>query len=70
MPSNEENGNVKRLRVTLVKSGIGYSQRQKGTIKALGLRKLGSAVEVSGTPEILGMLAKIPHLIRVEEAGE
>lgn len=55
-----------RLRIVWVKSSIGYSQRQKGTIQALGLRRLGDAVEHADTPAIRGMLAKVSHLVRVE----
>ncbi len=57
----------KKLRVTLVKSPIGYSKRQKGTVKALGLRKLHASVVHDDTPPIRGMIAKISHLVQVEE---
>jgi large subunit ribosomal protein L30 len=57
----------KKLRITLVKSGIGYSRRQKGTIRALGLRRLGDAVEQADTPVIRGMVEKVGHLVEVEE---
>ena len=56
-----------RLRIKWVKSSIGYSQRQKGTIRALGLRRLGHVVEQDDTPTIRGMLDKIGHLVEVEE---
>ena len=56
-----------KLRVTWVKSSIGYSQRQKGTIRALGLRRLGDVVEHNDTPEVRGMLNKVSHLVQVEE---
>jgi large subunit ribosomal protein L30 len=56
-----------KLRITWVKSGIGYSRRQKDTIRALGLRRLGAAVEQADTPVIRGMISKISHLVRVEE---
>jgi large subunit ribosomal protein L30 len=59
-----------RLRIKWVKSSIGYSQRQKGTIRALGLRRLGDAVEQSNTPAIRGMLDKISHLVEVEEVSK
>jgi len=60
-----------KLRITWVKSTIGYSRRQKDTISALGLRRLGDFVEQADTPVIRGMVAKIAHLVRVEEvAGE
>lgn len=57
----------KALKITLVKSPIGYSKRQKGTVKALGLRKLHQMVTHDDTPVIRGMIAKISHLVSVEE---
>jgi large subunit ribosomal protein L30 len=59
-----------KLRITWVKSSIGYSQRQKGTIRALGLRRLGDVVEQDDTPAIRGMVERVSHLIRVEEPAE
>jgi large subunit ribosomal protein L30 len=56
-----------KLRITWVKSSIGYSRRQKGTIRALGLRKLGDVVEQANTPAIRGMVDKVSHLVEVEE---
>lgn len=56
-----------RLRITWVKSGIGYSERQKGTIRALGLRRLGHSVEHVDTPVIRGMVDKVDHLVEVQE---
>ena len=55
------------IRLTLVKSPIGYELRQKRTVRALGLRKVHQTVEVADTPAIRGMIAKITHLLRVEE---
>lgn len=57
----------KSLRITLVRSPIGYSKRQKRTIRALGLRRLNHTVEQVDRPEVRGMIAKVEHLIRVEE---
>jgi large subunit ribosomal protein L30 len=54
------------LKITWVKSSIGYSQRQKGTIRALGLRHLGDVVEQADTPAIRGMVDKVSHLVQVE----
>lgn len=54
------------VRITWVKSGIGYSKRQKATIRALGLRRLGDIVEHADTPAIQGMIDKISHLVEVE----
>jgi large subunit ribosomal protein L30 len=59
-----------RLRITWVKSGIGYSQRQKQTIRALGLTRLGMSVEQADTPAIRGMISKISHLVQVEVCPE
>lgn len=57
----------KQLRITWVKSAIGYAENQKRTIRALGLRRLGQVVVKSDAPEIRGMVATVSHLIRVEE---
>lgn len=57
----------KKLLITLVKSPIGYDKRQKGTVKALGLRKINQSVTQDDTPVIRGMIAKISHMVRVEE---
>ena len=55
------------IKITLVKSPIGYSKRQKGTVKALGLRKLHQTVVHKDSPVIRGMIGKISHLVEVEE---
>ena len=55
------------LRVTLVKSPIGYSERQKGTVRALGLRRMNQTVEHTDSPTLRGMLNKVSHLIEIEE---
>jgi large subunit ribosomal protein L30 len=60
-------GSEAKLRVTWIKSSIGYSKRQKGTIRALGFHRLGDVVEHIDTPVIRGMLDKVSHLVRVEE---
>ena len=59
--------NQKVLRITLVKSPIGYTQRQKDTVRALGLRRINQTVEHQDTPVVRGMVAKISHLLEVEE---
>lgn len=56
-----------KLQIVWVKSSIGYSRRQKGTIRALGLRHLGDVVEQTDTPVIRGMIDKVSHLVQVEE---
>jgi large subunit ribosomal protein L30 len=60
-----------KIKVTQIKSGIDRSERQKLTLQALGLNKLNASKEVEATPQILGMVKKVSHLIKVEEvAGE
>lgn len=59
---------LKVVRVTLVKSPIGYSQRHKDTIKALGLHRMHQTVEHEDTPSLRGMLYKVAHLVEVAEA--
>lgn len=55
-----------KIRVTQVKSKIGSSKRQKRTLEALGLRRINSKVEVEASPQILGMINKVKHLVQVE----
>ncbi len=57
----------KTIRVTLVKSPIGYTKDQKATVRALGLRRMNHTVEHTDTPALRGMLFKVSHLLRVEE---
>ncbi len=57
----------KKLHITYVKSAIGYNVRQKGTIRALGLRKLHQTVEHEDNPVIRGMVHKVQHLVAVTE---
>jgi large subunit ribosomal protein L30 len=58
---------VAKLRVTLIKSGIGYAQDQKKTLRALGLNRLNKSVLHNDSSSLRGMLDKVRHLIRVEE---
>ena len=58
------------LRVRQIKSGIGYDNSQKATLKALGLGKIGRTREVPDNPAVRGMLAKIPHLVVVVNDGD
>jgi large subunit ribosomal protein L30 len=57
---------MSKIKVTQVKSSIDRSERQKRTLVALGLRKINATVEVEATPQIMGMVAKVQHLIKVE----
>ena len=59
----------KRLHITLAKSPIGYPERQKRTVRALGLRRMRHSVEHEDTPVIRGMITKVQHLVTVEEIG-
>ncbi|MGB0136938.1 MAG: 50S ribosomal protein L30 [Flavobacteriales bacterium] len=56
-----------KIRVTQVRSAIGRPARQKATIQALGIKKLNVPVEHEATPQILGMVRKVNHLVKVEE---
>lgn len=58
---------MKRVKVTLVKSTIDRTKRQKATVEALGLRKLHHSVEHNATDQIIGMLNKVAHLVKIEE---
>ncbi|MBC7949698.1 MAG: 50S ribosomal protein L30 [Chitinophagaceae bacterium] len=59
---------MKKLKITLVKSPIDRPERQKRTLQALGLNKTNSSKEVEATPQVLGMVRKVEHLLKVEEA--
>ncbi|KOH43119.1 50S ribosomal protein L30 [Sunxiuqinia dokdonensis] len=56
-----------KIRITQVKSKIGSNKVQKATIEALGIKKLNHFVEKEATPQILGMVSKVSHLVKVEE---
>ncbi len=60
-------GNMGKIKVTQVKSAIKRPQNQKRTLEALGLKKLNQVVEHDNTPNILGMVNKVKHLVSVEE---
>jgi large subunit ribosomal protein L30 len=55
------------LKVTQVKSSIGTKPKHRGTLRALGLRGIGQTNQLPDRPEIRGMIARVPHLIEVEE---
>lgn len=59
------NETAARLRVTLVRSPIGYDERQALVVRGLGLRRIGHSVDVVDNPSIRGMLRKVRHLVRV-----
>jgi len=56
-----------QLKVTLVRSRIGSKPKQRGTLRALGLGKIGSSNVLPDRPEVRGMVARVPHLVKVEE---
>jgi large subunit ribosomal protein L30 len=57
-----------KVRITLVKSGIGYPKNQKATLKALGLRKMNATSEVELNNQVQGMINTVNHLVKVEKA--
>jgi large subunit ribosomal protein L30 len=65
--SNKPEVNGPRLRVTLVKSPTKFNERQKRTVRALGLRRMHQTVEHADGPVVRGMVAKVTHLVEVEE---
>jgi large subunit ribosomal protein L30 len=58
-----------KLKLTQVRSQIGQTERHRGTLRALGLGKIGRTAEHDDTPVIAGMLRKVRHLVKVEEAN-
>ena len=58
-----------KIKITLIKSSIGYKQKAKLTLKALGLRKMHQSVEHSDTPSMRGMLSKVDYLVKIEESS-
>jgi len=56
-----------KIKVTQIRSRIGSTQRQKRTLDALGLTKMNRHAEVEATPQVLGMVKKVSHLVKVEE---
>lgn len=58
---------MKKIKVTQIKSAIDRPERQKRTLVALGLKKTNASVEVIATPQVLGMVNKVNHLVKVEE---
>jgi large subunit ribosomal protein L30 len=57
-----------KLRITQVRSQIGQSQRHRGTLRALGLGKIGRSAEHEESPQLAGMLRKVRHLVKVEQS--
>lgn len=66
MQSKHIDPNAKTVRITWVKSAIGYPKQQKATVSALGLRRLGETIEKANSPAIRGMIDRVGHLVSVE----
>ena len=58
------------LKVTQVRSSIGQKPKHRGTLRALGLRGIGKTNTLPDRPEIRGMIARVPHLVKVEQVEE
>ena len=61
---------MRKIKITQIKSGIDRPERQKRTLKALGLMKMNSSKEMEANPQILGMVRAVQHLLKIEDAGE
>jgi large subunit ribosomal protein L30 len=59
---------MKKIRITQIKSAIDRPERQKLTLRALGLKKMNASRELEATPQVLGMVRKVDHMVRVEDA--
>ena len=59
---------ISKIKVTLIKSGIGYAETQRRTLKALGLTKLNKSIVIDDNPAMRGQVLKVRHLVSVEEA--
>ena len=56
-----------KFRITQTRSGIGQNERNRGTLRALGLGKIGRSAEHAESPQLAGMLRKVRHLVQIEE---
>ena len=66
MPMSGRVNQVAKLRITWLKSGIGYSKEQKNTLKALGFHRLNEVIEHDDSASIRGMVQKVNHLVKME----
>jgi large subunit ribosomal protein L30 len=66
---SELRNSVGQITVTQVKSGIGAKPKTKGTLRALGLGRIGKSNTLPDRPDVRGMIARVPHLVRVEDAS-
>ena len=60
---------MSEMKITQTRSSIGCKPKQRGTLRALGLRGIGKSNTIADSPELRGMLARVPHLVRVEEVS-
>jgi large subunit ribosomal protein L30 len=68
-PTEKKSAKESRLVVTQVRSAIGQKPKHRATLRALGLRGIGKVNDLPDRPEIRGMLARVPHLVNVEEVS-
>ncbi|MDP2966656.1 MAG: 50S ribosomal protein L30 [Pelolinea sp.] len=61
---------VKKIKITLVRSPIGNTERHRATVRAIGLHRVGQTVEQTDTLSLRGMLAKVNHLVKIEEVQD
>ena len=59
---------MSKVRITQVRSAIGQTEKHRGTLRALGLGRIGRTVEQAESPQLAGMLRKVRHLVRIEES--
>ncbi len=69
-PTKSDAQDGSRLIVTQTRSAIGTKPKHRGTLRALGLRGIGQTNDLPDRPEIRGMIARVPHLVRVEEVAK
>jgi large subunit ribosomal protein L30 len=69
-PTTKKESGGTQLRVTQTRSSIGTKPKHRGTLRALGLRGIGQSNDLPDRPEIRGMIARVPHLVRVEEVSQ
>ena len=65
-PQEKNQSQRKKLKITLVKSTIGFDRKQATVVQSMGLRRIGHSVELADTPETRGMILKVRHLVTVE----
>ena len=64
---NTDKNNARKLKVTLLKSPIGFNEKQFRVVESMGLRRIRHSVELADTPEVRGMIHKVRHLVEVTE---